>query len=110
MTDFYYKKPQYILGAKNKTSALLRNVNLKLYPDGGFEFGSFASDQEGWFMDPGWPVPEKIDVSFSDENNKSYSLSLVTGLPKDYSGKVLVVIIENEKVWTLKLETSPLDK
>jgi putative transposon-encoded protein len=109
MTDFYYKKPKYVLGAENSSSNILRDINFRLKPDGEFEYGSSATGQKKWYMDPPWPVPDKIEVTFTDDADKPYSLSLVTDLPKDYNGKILVVIVQDSGNYALKLETSPLD-
>jgi hypothetical protein len=111
MTDFYYKKPHYVLGAQNGTTHNLRNVTQKLSPEGETPIGWLSPGPgAAWYMDPRWPVPDKIEVTFTDDADKPYSLSLVTGLPKDYNGKILVVIVQNSGNYALKLDTSPLDK
>jgi hypothetical protein len=50
--------------------------------------------QGAFYMDPRWPVPERIVVIFSEDQGAQHELNVVTGLPGNFRGKLTVVIIQ----------------
>ncbi|MDX2109178.1 MAG: hypothetical protein SFY80_02950 [Verrucomicrobiota bacterium] len=103
--ESYYKKPQYIIGAKNITASDLRDVSEILWPQGKVEQGILSPGQDKLYMDPRWPVPERLTVIFTDENGRTHEITLTTSLSKDFQGKIMVVISKLDETYSVKLET-----
>jgi len=105
MTEFYYKEPQYSFGTKNLSSIELREVTTKLLPKGEDLVGILSPGQAGYYMDPRWPIPTNVSVSFLDTSNQQHELNLKTGLTEQFRGKITMVITEDKSGYSLKLET-----
>jgi hypothetical protein len=103
-TQFYYRAPQYTVGVRNSTVHDLRDVLEKLSPEGENPAGSLVAGQEKRHMTPPWPLPEEIQVSFTDDRGKPYQLPIVTGLAKDYRGALTVIITETNGNYSVSLE------
>src|SRR5437867_1166772 len=101
LTDFYYKTPQYTLGTRNGTSGVLRDVSTALLPRGRDLCGVLAPGQEKRYMDPPWPVPEKIIVTFEDAIGERREALLATGLPKGFHGNLTVIISQTNSSYVL---------
>jgi hypothetical protein len=106
LTHFYYRRAPYILGVKNRTPDLLREVVLELSPNGTYGYGALASGQGDDHMDPTAPVPDKIAVSFNEDAGPHHELNLTTSLLKTFRGKITVVINKSNTVYTANLETT----
>jgi hypothetical protein len=104
LTDFYYKKPRYTFGTRNSTQRELHNVTARLFPQGEDRCGILVPGQEKDYMDPRWPVPERIVVTFSEDQGVQHELNVVTGLPGNFRGKLTIVIIETNDNFAAKLE------
>lgn len=108
-THFYYKRTAYILGVKNSSDAVIRNVKLRLEPSGNSESGILDPNQGAYDMDPPWPVPQRIIVTFNEDAGAMHEISLTTGLPEKFRGKLIVLITKTNNVFGTKLETGELD-
>ena len=95
LTDFYYDPGAYSIGVRNGVQdTLLRDVALRLEPHGQFEFATILDpgrNHESWFMDPHWPVPTRVFVTFTDPAGVPHSLT-TTGAPPKFRGSICVVI------------------
>ena len=48
LTYYYYEESQYIVGTRNETGQLLREVDITLYPEGRDLCGILSNGQEAW--------------------------------------------------------------
>ena len=103
----YFKCEQckYVVGTRNETGQLLREVDVTLYPEGCNSCGILSNGQEAWYGNPPWPVPERAVATFEEEDGSCHELSMMTGLPKDFRGKLLFRISKTNQLFTLSLET-----
>jgi hypothetical protein len=104
LTESYYCKPHFSLGTRNDTRATLRNGTNRFIPNGKDTWGILVASQEDRYMDPPWPVPEKIIVAFDDESGENHIISLNTELPSGFRGKITIVIFENNASFKVRLE------
>jgi len=103
LTYYYYKESQYIVGTRNETGQLLREVDVTLYPEGCNSCGILSNGQEAWYGNPPWPVPERAVATFEEEDGSCHELSMMTGLPKDFRGELLFRISKTNQVFSLSL-------
>ena len=108
LTEFYYDPGAYSLGVRNGVpDTLLRNVALRLEPHGQFDFAMSLDpgrDHESWFMDPHWPIPTRVFVTFTDPAGIAHTLA-TTGVPPNFRGSICVVITKsNDYAAHLELE------
>ena len=105
-TEFYYKKPRYNIGTRNDTSIVFRNLSTKYFPGGEESSGILVPGQLERIMDPRWPVPEKIVVTFDEDQGSQHKLTVITGLPKDFHGEITVIITKTNNTFAAKLDAN----
>jgi hypothetical protein len=93
LTHFYYDPGAYSLGVRNEAlNTPLRAVALRLEPRGQFDFATILDPGHvSWFMDPHWPTPTRIFVTFTDPMGIAHSL-MMSGVPRKFRGRICVVI------------------
>ena len=105
MTHHWYRKPQYTLGCRNGTNTVFRNVTLKLRPEGDFSCGILSKRNPARYMDPRWPIPESITLTFTNEDEtKSYKIEKQTNIPPDFHGDITVVILNKNSKLTFDID------
>jgi hypothetical protein len=91
-SEFYYDPGLFSIGVRNDIPDMtLRDVTLRAEPHGVDLVGILSSGQADFYMDPLWPVPTNLSVSFSDPDGSAHTLS-TTGAPPDFRGRICVVI------------------
>ena len=103
LTEFYYRKPCYTIGTRNATPVTLHNVTMRLLPKGQNLCGILDPGQEDHYMDPPWPVPENITITFQDGQGTVHELSLRSDLTKAFHGKLTVVITRPNDIFVVRL-------
>ena len=102
-TEFYYDPGPYSIGVRNDIHGMtLRDVTIRVEPHGVDTAGILSSGQSSFYMDPRWPVPTKVSVSFSDPDGSAHTLS-TTGAPPDFRGSICAVITKTSD-YALHLE------
>jgi hypothetical protein len=56
-------------------------------------------------MDPHWPVPKKISVTFDDEEG-SHEASLITGIDNSFQGHFTIAVVSSNREFSLILSTN----
>jgi hypothetical protein len=93
LTHFYYRQKPYVLGVRNASDVIIRNTKVRCEPEGEYGCGVLSPGNAKFQMDPPWPVPQAILVTFQDEGGVTRSLATPTKLRKDFRGKIVVVIV-----------------
>jgi hypothetical protein len=99
---------RFTVGTKNSSSETLRNVALKMRPEGFDEPGILTPSQKKTYMYPRWSVPKEIDLTFKDSKNRSHTFKLKTNLPKDFSGDISVIIEKENGRFCAEIKTGKL--
>jgi hypothetical protein len=103
-SDNYYQKSNYTVGTRNDTKMTLHNTVTTLIPVGQDPCGILGPGKEARYMDPRWPVPQKINITFDDELNVRHALSLDTKLSTSFHGDITVIITQTNSVFNIRLE------
>jgi len=85
-------------------------VVLTFSPTGREDYGALASGQSDDHMDPAWPVPDKIAVSFNEDAGPHHELNLTTSLSRTFRGEITVVIGRSNTVYTANLQLTKVRK
>ncbi|MGZ4973142.1 MAG: hypothetical protein ACXWDN_10310 [Limisphaerales bacterium] len=103
--EFYYNPGPFSIGIRNGTpDTTLRDVKYQLEPRGIGNLGIEDPGQAKWDMDPHWPVPTRVSVSFTDPAGNAHTLS-TAGAPPQFRGGICVVITKpNDYALHLELE------
>ena len=104
LTHFYYRQKPYILGVRNVSDVVIWKTNLRLEPEGEHDCGVLDPGQGKFHMDPPWPVPQSITVTFEEEGGAKHSLFTPTGLSKDFRGKIIILISRTNNQFLASVE------
>ena len=93
------------------TDRELRDVVLQLQPEGEYQPGSMSLGQLKSHMDPPWPIPKNINVSFViKESSLLRRFSLRVPLEEMSEGVVRVEIIGTNGAYTAAMASSGFKK
>ncbi len=105
-THFFYDPGLYSIGVLNGTGDIpLRDVSIRLEPEGEFTFGVEEPGQAKWLQSTRWPVPTKISVSFNDPTGILRVVS-TAGIPQQFRGQIRIVITKTND-YAVHVELKP---
>ncbi len=105
-THFFYKRTEYTIGTKNQSEEVLHAVTINLFPAGRDICGVLDKGQEKRLADPPWPLPDRITITFNEDTGSPHEISLKTDLPKNFRGKLTVLITKTDNVFAATLQST----
>jgi len=100
LTNIWFSGSDYRLSVINSTSVEVERVQIKLTPKGEFDFGGLLPQQSADHMDPPWPLPSSIEVTYRTGSNQVLQTNnvLINAQP-GFIGVIQVEITENNGVY-----------